>query len=214
MKKTKAKLLFDASKRKTLATDLEKKFYAAVVETAIKRLLTGLHLELSEPRKVFVCAIYDPIKPIREIVVACIMGMVLAFINLYREYMKGKKYANMQQEWMMNVNNYFEHEKSTCYTDVEEQCKLWHTMLNTATKLGYTLDITEQRIVASTLCYTVYDLMVDTIKKYKVQQTLQSEASATATAPITSSASDIKLKENNVNLYRYGGFALHSMISK
>ena len=90
MKKTKAKLPFDASKRKTLATDLEKKDYAAVVETAIERLLTGLHLELSEPRKVFVCAICDPIKPIRESVVACIMGMVLAFIDLYRECMKGK----------------------------------------------------------------------------------------------------------------------------
>ena len=30
--------------------------------------------------------------------------------------MKGKKYANMQQQWMMNMNSYLQHEESVCVT--------------------------------------------------------------------------------------------------
>lgn len=221
MKKTKAKLPFGASARKVLASDLEEKDYTTVVEAAIERLLAGLHLELSEPRRLFVCAVCDPNKPIRETLVACIMGMILAFIDLYKECMKGKKYANMQQEWMMNINNYIQHEQSacdktatSCYVDKEEQHKLWHRVLNSATKSGYTLDTRDERIVVCTLCYAVYDLMVDQVKDYKAQQTLPTESTTTATAPSTTTGSSIKLKESNVNLYRYGGFALHSMIRK
>ena len=220
-KKKKAKLPFDASKRKALATDLEGEDYSAVVDSVIERLLSGLHLELSEPRKAFVSAICDPDKPIRESLVACIMGMILSFIDLYRECMKGKKYANMQQQWMMNINNYLQHEESVCSeavtsscTDKEEQYKLWYSVFNAAKKIGYTLVEREERIVVSTLCYAVYDLMVDKVKDYKVEQMVQTEITATATASSTSGASRIKLRESNVNLYRYGGFALHSMISK
>ena len=87
-------------------------------------------------------------------------------------------------------------------------------MFNAAKKIGYTLDEIEERIVVSTLCYAVYDLMVDKVKDYKVEQMLQTEIIGTATAPSTSGASRIKLRESNINLDRYGGFALHSMISK
>ena len=85
--KKKAKLPFNASKRKALATDLEREDYSAVVDSVIERLLSGLYLELSEPRKAFVSAICDPDKPIREFLVACIMGMILSFIDLYGECM-------------------------------------------------------------------------------------------------------------------------------
>ena len=180
-----------------------------------------MHLELSEPRKAFVSAICDPDKSIRESLVACIMGMILSFIDLYRECMKGKKYTNMQQQWMMNINSYLQHEESVCgeavtssCTDKEEQYELWYSVFNEAKKIGYTLGEREERIVVCTLCYTVYDLMVDEVKDYKVEQMLQTETTATATAPSTSDASHIKLRESNVNLYRHGGFALHSMISK
>ena len=121
-KKKKAKLAFDASKRKALATDLEGEDYSTVVDSVIERLLSGLHLELSEPRKAFVSAICDPDKPIRESLIACIMGIILSFIDLYRECMKGTKYANMQQQWMMNINNYLQHKESVCSEAVTSSC--------------------------------------------------------------------------------------------
>ena len=54
--------------------------------------------------------------------------------------------------------------------------------------------------------------MVERVKDYKVHLSPESEASGACVA--TSSESAITLKENDINLYRYGGFALHSMIEK
>ena len=115
----------------------------------------------------------------------------------------------------MDDNNYLQYEESVCSeavtsscTDKVEQYKLWYSVFNAGKKIGYTLGEREERIVVSTLCYAVYDLMVDKVKDYKVEQMLQTEITATATAPSTSGASRIKLRE------RYEGFALHSMISE
>ena len=98
------------------------------------------------------------------------MGMVLAFIDLYKECMKEKQFANFQQEWMVNTNNYFtSNDKrgssaaasiSVC-TDRQEQYKLWHKVIEAASIAGYTLNIQDERIVISTLCYAVYNLMVE-----------------------------------------------------
>ena len=74
MKKAKkSKAPFTVKQRKGMIEGLEEHDYSAVVETAIERLRSGLHLELSEPRRMFVCAICDHENPaIREHLVACI----------------------------------------------------------------------------------------------------------------------------------------------
>ena len=109
----------------------------------------------------------------------------------------------MQQEWMASINNYFQQEDSacatSCYTDKEELYKIWHTVFNSATKSGYSLDSKEERIVVCTLCYIVYNLTVDKVKDYKAEQVLQTETATTATTPSTSGTSSIQLKESNVN---------------
>ena len=221
-KANKSKAPFNVKTRKAMIEDLESVDYSTLVEAAIKRLPSGLHLELSEPRNRFVCAICDHDKPVlREHLVACVMGMVLAFIDLYKACMKGKRFANFQQEWMVNINHYFEQpgdeqksaEATGCFcTDKQEQNKLWHKVTEAASQAGYTLDIQEERIVASTLCYAIYDLMVDRVKDNKVH--LSSESDAASACADASRESAITLKENDVNLYRYGGFTLHSMIEK
>lgn len=75
-----------------------------------------------------------------------------------------------------------------------------------ASEVECTLDIHQQRIVFSTLSYVVFDLMVDKIKDYKVTDFKQS---GVKNSRASSKKSTITLKESNVNLYRYGGFALH-----
>lgn len=169
-----------------MIADLEKRDYSAVVEAAIDRLRAGLHLELSEPRHTFVCVICNHEKPaIREHLIACIMGMVLAFIDMCKECMKGKHFANFQQEWMDNINNYFvessvEQGSSAAYlrTDRQEQYKLWRKVTEAASLAGYTLNIQDERIV-STLCYTVYDFKVDQVKDYKAHLSTESDATGT-----------------------------------
>ena len=118
--------------------------------------------------------------------------MVLAFIDLYRSCMKGKRF---QQEWMVNINKYFDEELehvervTTSSTDRREQHKLWSKVTGAAAGVGFTLDILEKRIVVSTLCYIVYDLMVDKVRDYKVLQ------SVVSTSTPTSSEFTIKLRE-------------------
>ena len=193
---------FDAKKRRVLAQDLEKIDYSDIVEAAIEQLQSSTHLELSKPRTQFVRAICDHEKPIREKLVACIMSMILAFVDLYKACMVGKRYANFQQEWMVSINEYFKvleeasgpQDKtatpSMC-TDKQEQHKLWHKVTFSASEVGYTLDIRQQRIVFSTLSYAVYDLMVDKVKDYKVAEF---KASGPSTRRASSDESTITLK--------------------
>jgi hypothetical protein len=96
-------------------------------------------------------------------------------------------------------------------TDKQEQQKLWHKVTLAASEVGCTLDIRQQKIVFSTLSFVVFDLMVDKVKDYKVADFKQSGVKSSR---VSSDESIITLKESNVNLYRYGGFALHSMIQK
>jgi hypothetical protein len=70
----------------------------------------------------------------------------------------------------------------------------------------------EQRIVLSTVAYTVYDLMTEKVKDYKAE--LASAANEQSSVPPVMSTSKSILCESNVNLYRYGGFALHSLFKK
>ena len=222
MKKAKkSKAPFTVKQRKGMIDDLEKRDYSTVVETAIDRLRAGLHLELSEPRRKFVCAICDRENPvIREHLIACIMGMILAFIDMYTEYMKGKRFAYFQQQWMVNINKYFiesndeQGSSGACLcSDRQEQHKLWRKVTEVASLAGYTLSIQDERILVSTLCYIVYDLMVDQAKDYKASLSTESDATG-ACVGASGTESTITLKENNINLYRYGGFALHSMSEK
>lgn len=97
MKKTKSKVLFNFKKWRVLVQNLEEIDYSNVVEAAIEQLQSGLHLELSEPRSHFVRTICDHEKPVRKKVVACIMSMILTFIDLYTTCMIGKRYASFQR---------------------------------------------------------------------------------------------------------------------
>lgn len=58
--------------------------------------------------------------------------------------------------------------------------------------------------------YAVYDLMTDKVKDYKKGI----DCSETTEGPLTDSddVSTVTFSESKVNLYRYGGFALHSLL--
>ena len=90
------------------------------------------------------------------------MGMILSFIDTYKECVKGKHFAYFQQEWMVNINNYFidsndeQGSSAACLcTDRQGKHKLWQKVTEVASLAGYTLNIQDERILVSTLCYTV-----------------------------------------------------------
>ena len=87
-----------------MAGDLETLDYKDLTEEAIRQLQSGLHLQRYKTRRDFVHAICQET---REALVACIMGMVLTFIDLYRACIKGKRFAAFQQEWMRSLASTF-----------------------------------------------------------------------------------------------------------
>ena len=92
---------------------------------------------------------------------------------------------------MVNINNCFVESSveqagssAACLcTDRQEQYKLWCKVTEAASLIGYTLNIQDERIVVSTLYYTVYDLMVDQVKDYKVYLSTESDATGACVAP-------------------------------
>ena len=84
-----------------------------------------------------------------------------------------------------------------------DQADTWRTIVCRSK-----LDVSEQeqRIVVSTIAYHIHDLMAEKVKKYKEDLLAMDE-------PATTSGCD-KFTESNINLLRYGGFALHSMLAK
>lgn len=94
-----------------------------------------------------------------------------------------------------------------------------------ASKSSVVLTVEDQRIIVSTLAYTLFDLMCTVAKTIKENETKDLETrsiptGSESTAVVvhnqthTSTASPTAAHESIVTLYRYAGAALHSMIEK
>ena len=113
---------------------------------------------------------------------------------------------------MRHIDNYFtsenvELDEEAPLTVKGERKRLWDKITLAAAAVGSTLDNQDQRIIVSTLCCIVYDLMVETVKNYKFEHT-GIDAPSTSSAMDDESGDVFQLRESNVSLYRYGGFAL------
>ena len=65
----------------------------------------------------------------------------------------------------------------------------------------------EQRILVSTMAYIIYDVMTEKVRDYKIHLS-SSIDEPQVELPVAT------LHESNISLYRYGGFALHSLLNK
>ena len=108
------KVPFTLKDRKKMVQDLEEVQYDDVVQMAIQRFEAGLHLERYKSRREFVSIICRD--PAAQTLTACIMGIVLAFLDMYRSCMKGKKgvrFANFQQKWFEHISDYMHVDKES-----------------------------------------------------------------------------------------------------
>ena len=183
---------FMVKDRKAMLKDFQARDYEDVVTTAMERLQSDRNLERSEDRQAFVASICS--ETVRPVLVQCMMEMVARYLELLKACMRGKKYAKFEQLWFEHIHEYME-EKG-------DQADMWRTVVCRSE-----LDVSEQeqRIVVSTVAYHIHDLMGERVKKYK-ENLAQEE-------PANTSSRD-KFTESNINLLRYGGFALHSMLAK
>ena len=127
----------------------------------------------------------------------CIMEMIARYLEIYKACMRGKKYAIFEQEWFQHIHEYMEEDS--------EQSGLWKMVVSRAKVAANKLD---QRIVISTIAYHVHDLMTEKVKEFKRELSHSVEQSSQSSG----SSSSSKFTESKINLLRYGGFALHSML--
>ena len=76
------------------------------------------------------------------------------------------------------------------------------------------LSVEEQRIVVATVAYTVYDIMTEKVMDYKTDDLNDSAATCLSVTTNCCDSPETVFVESNVSLYRYGGFALHSLLKK
>ena len=86
--KRKKPVVFTAKRRKDLVADLGKKDYADIVEAAITRMESGLHLDLFPLRKKFVTIVCS--EKVKPVLTQFIMENVSEYIETYRRCMTGK----------------------------------------------------------------------------------------------------------------------------
>ena len=145
-------MVFTAKRRKDLVADLGKKDYADIVETAITRMQSGLHLDLFPPRKKFVTvACSDKVKPV---LTQFIMENVSQYIEIYRRCMTGKKYLMFEQRWFSHIEQYFT-EPAHDHETNNSPSGLWN-VVERAKLSGAELPVTDQRIIVSTLAYHIH----------------------------------------------------------
>ena len=212
------KAKFTVKQRKLMVGDLEKVDYQALVDSTVQQLQSGLHLQRYNRRREFVWAICETQEVAKTALVACILEMVTAFLDIYRSHMEGKRAANMEHEWLRHSEDYLTSEhvqdkEAAPLTVRSERKRMWDSVISAAAVVGPTVDIQDQRLILSTLCCIVYDLMVETVKNYKLHHS-DTEAPSNSSAVDDESTDMFQLRESNVSLYRYGGFALHSMLKK
>ena len=87
------------------------------------------------------------------------MDKIVLFLDLHKQHSKGRWYLEFQQSWF---NDYFD---ETCDSWKRERKLLWSKLITTA---DVKIEMADQRIIASALAYDVYDLMVEHVKQYKV----------------------------------------------
>lgn len=142
----------------------------------------------------------------KEALIRCIKFikfMAHKFLELYKVYMKGKRFMHFEQAWMEHIHSYFTCPESQSTLD---SYIVWQAVVG---KCECNVNDEDQRIVVSKLMYAVYDLMSDEMKDYK-QHINFPETAATSSVDVPT----IIFPESKVNLIRYDGFALHSLLKK
>ena len=173
-----------------------------ILEEVIERLRTHCFVK-HESRSKFVSAVCE--ERTKDALGKIVTVMVNNYTFLFKQNAKGKQFGHFEQAWLNHIDDYFTEPTSTAS---ETNCySAWKSVMDKCSS-ECACDVGEQRIVVSTLAYIVYDAMTIRVKEYKSKM-LDIDKTMTS-----SDCSDQPLAESNVSLYRYGGFAIHSLLQK
>lgn len=178
-----------------------------IVDQVIDQFRIHPFVKLTDTRRRFVNSLYEDIGS-RDAFGNCIKVMANKYIALFQQNAKGKQFGRFNQSWFDHINDYFiEPESNTeCYD-------AWRKVMESS--IHSTCTVEEQRIIVSTVAYMVYDAMTGRVKEYKID--LQADIADHKELSNNDDGNIGKVKslvESNVSLYRYGRWAIHSLLQK
>ena len=182
---------------------LQKENYEDVVEKCVKIIRDGLHLKLFDSRRIFVEELSQE-KSFTDLLDA----MVHKYIALLSTFVTGKRFAQFEQAWLCHIEDYFTETPITSEKVSVSLCSMWKAVVHSIRSKP---TLGEQRIVLSTVAYTVYDLMTEKVKGYKTEFAT-SAADHSSVVPVMSTCTP--KCESNVSLYRYMVVLLYIPFSK
>ena len=209
-KKTTANKFLKPDKLRMIAV-LKEETYVDVYERSVREIQAGVHLKLYESRRKFVKELTCD-SEIKQLLTKLLEAMVEKYIVLLQKHVKRKGFAHFQQAWLCHINEYFTEPMSgapSTSTDAGSSGANLHSIWkDIVDEVKNNPSIEEQRIVVSTMAYTIYDLMSEKVKDHKVALAVSTETASSDSSLVT------RFSESNVSLHRYGGFALHTLLNK
>ena len=199
-RKIKKKSTFLKKNRNNMILYLEKEkedSMGTIFTTVVDKLKAAAFLKYKESRKKYVEQLCAEVT--KDSLIVVIEALVDNYLSLIRQYSKGKRFSQFEQAWLESIEIFFAPENK-CYSlwkAVKERCKC-----------DFDGIVTEERIMISTVFYIVYDIMTGKVKEYKAGLVHDNSDL------IADEESTVAMVESNVSLYRYGGFALHSLLQK
>lgn len=205
--KMKRKTMFLKREKLAMVTELEGDDLVAICKRCSETIRADIHLERYDLRRTFVERICQDTESFSGL----IKVLVNKYLSLFKEHMKGNRFAQFEQSWFTHLESYFT--PDTCYHGQ------WNAMAEKCSEPGCTtLGLEEQHIVLASIAYSIYDIMTEKVKQYKLDSNdTSTSATCISLEQVTTfvpPVKDKKFAESNVSLYRYDGFALHSLVQR
>ena len=202
---SKKSIKFLAIERKKLVAGVKNEEYKEVMEEAFTRLLHDHQFKYYSARFRFV-EVFKA-KPMKAKFLRLIKTMKATYTDILEAFCKGKKFLKFQTAWFFHVNVYFDKTFEVQGLDANRATELkrvWEVVLKLAAERDCVLPEEDQHIIVSTLSFILFELMSEKIKDKKIKEfpSATSQSHDTAT---------VDFQESVISLYRYSGFALHSV---
>ena len=140
---------------------------------------------------------------------AVLKTMKATYMDLLGKFCKGKKFLKFKNSWFFHVHLYFDDEllqvEGIDTKRAKELKNVWGVVMKHADECKCLTSVEDQRIILVTLSSIFYELMSAKIKGKKNDENSNSDTQG-------SPSHAVMFNGSMVSLYRYSGFALHSMI--
>ncbi len=109
------------------------------------------------------------------------------YIDLLKVYVTGKRFAQFELAWFCHIEeNFVSQTEQTQTTSHQSQVSLHSMWQDVVKSIESKPSLKEQRIIVSMVTYTVYDLMTEKVKEYKINLAELQEESTVAAVTSTS----------------------------